>query len=432
MEVSFPTDSDGFLSQECPSCEQRFKVLCGQGSEEAISFCPYCGYNSQESWLTQEQIDHLRAVAMNVVVAPKLREFRQRLKATSSEFLKVDLTSKSNLSRPSSPPIEIDGTFDILHFPCCKETIKVIGQQRHFCIICGMEVDKTMNDSKRVFLSHKSVDKDLVIDFKETLELLGYEPWLDDEAMPAGTVLERGLKKGMKDSCAVIFFITPKFKDEGFLETEINYAAQEKRNKGDKFAIITLQFVDKDGEEASIPDLLQSYVYKTPKSDLEALREIVRALPVGHGPIDWHERITGVTTGPQQTSTAAELSDEAKAILREAVSSPPPDESIYFSADTVAQSDSVISRSPTPDESIYVVEGERIQVGRTSMTPVYADARTIAYWKEGLKELQQRGYIRDRRISGTSGVFFEVTKKGYEAADELGLSNPDPSYRADI
>lgn len=175
-----------------------------------------------------------------------------------------------------------------------------------------------MNDSKRVFLSHKSVDKDLVIDFKETLEILGYEPWLDDEAMPAGTVLERGLKQGMKASCAVIFFITPEFKDEGFLETEINYAAQEKQNKGDKFAIITLQFVGKDGKEASIPDLLTPYVYKTPKSHFEALREIVRALPVVPGPIDWREGITGVTTGAQQTSTAAELSDEEKEILREA------------------------------------------------------------------------------------------------------------------
>lgn len=80
-------------------------------------------------------------------------------------------------------------------------------------------------------------------------------------------------------------------------------------------------------------------------------------------------------------------------------------------------------------ESIDVVEGEHIQVGRTSMIPFDADARTIAYWKDGLKELQQRGYIRD---SGTSGAFFEVTRKGYEAANELGLSNPDSSYRADI
>ncbi len=265
-----------------------------------------------------------------------------------------------------------------------------------------------MNDSKRVFLSHKSVDKDLVIDFKETLELLGYEPWLDEEAMPAGTVLERGLRQGMKDSCAVIFFITPKFKDEGFLETEINYAAQEKRKKEDKFAIITLQFGGKDSEGASVPDLLTPYVYKTPKSHLEALREIVRALPVVPGPvpgpIDWREGITGITTGPQQTSTAAELSDEAKAILREAV----------------------ISNSPTPIEYTRVVggeqRGEQIRAGMKNMIPEDADARTIAYWKDGLTELQKRGYIKGSEIEGTfftGCAYFEVTKKGYEAANEL-------------
>ena len=28
---------------------------------------------------------------------------------------------------------------------------------------------------RKIFLSHKSSDKDLVLDFKETLDLLGYE-----------------------------------------------------------------------------------------------------------------------------------------------------------------------------------------------------------------------------------------------------------------
>lgn len=270
-----------------------------------------------------------------------------------------------------------------------------------------------MNDSKRVFLSHKSVDKALVTEFKETLEILGYEPWLDEEAMPAGASLEHALRQGMKDSCAVIFFITPEFKDEGFLETEINYAIQEKRNKGDKFAIITLQLVGKDGEEASIPVLLQGYVYKTPKSHLEALREIVRALPVVPGPIDWRERTTRVTTGPQQTSTAAELSDEAKEILREAV----------------------ISSSLPP--VVYIPPlygGEQIQAGGKNMLPEDADARRIIYWKDGLQELQQREYIRKSEIQNPiyGVIYFEVTRKGYEAADELGLSNPDPSYHADI
>ena len=43
------------------------------------------------------------------------------------------------------------------------------------------------DDPKKIFLSHKSSDKNLVLDFKETLDLLGYETWLDEDAMPAGT-----------------------------------------------------------------------------------------------------------------------------------------------------------------------------------------------------------------------------------------------------
>ena len=122
----------------------------------------------------------------------------------------------------------------------------------------------TISDAKKIFLSHRSADKAKVVDFKKTLELLGYEPWLDEDAMPAGTSLERGLLQGMKESCGVVFFITPSFRDEGYLQTEIDYAVQEKRKKEDKFAIITLLFDSDDDGRAQIPELLESYVWKAP------------------------------------------------------------------------------------------------------------------------------------------------------------------------
>lgn len=59
MEVSFPTDSDGYLSQECPSCEQIFKVVFGEGSEEPISFCPYCGHSGRDCWYTKPQVEYM-------------------------------------------------------------------------------------------------------------------------------------------------------------------------------------------------------------------------------------------------------------------------------------------------------------------------------------------------------------------------------------
>jgi len=389
LEVSFPTDADGFLSQECPSCEQLFKVVFGEGSEQPISYCPYCGYNGQDCWHTQPQVDYIQAVAANIALGPELKKLERQMKGMSKGFLKIDM--KSNLPKPPPAPMETDDLLDILRFPCCNETIKVTRHDHHFCIICGTEIDMTISDSKKVFLSHKGVDKEYVIDFKKSLDLLGYDPWLDEDAMPAGTPLERGLLQGMQDSCGVVFFITPSFKDEGFLETEVNYAIAEKRTKGDKFAIIALQFVDQDGNTGEIPQLLKTYVWKKPKSPLEALREIVRALPLMPGIVDWRDEITGVVTVPKTKSTSTELSDEAKAILRAAVAG-----------------DGRLMH-------LRYMGGEEIQAGGQPMIPD-KDSRSIARWVGGLEDLRRRRYVKDL---GHKGVVFEVTREGFDAADEL-------------
>jgi hypothetical protein len=388
LQVSFPTDADGFLSQECPSCEQRFKVLFGQGSDAPISYCPYCGYNGQQCWHTQEQVDYMKSVAANVLIAPELKKLERQLKGASKGLLRIEMTS--TMRSPSPPPMETDDPLDVLHFPCCDETIKATRHNRHFCITCGTEIDMTISDSKKVFLSHKGVDKAQVIDFKQTLELLGYDPWLDDDAMPAGTALERGLLKGMQDSCGVVFFITPSFKDDGYLETEVNYAIQEKRNKGDTFAIITLQFVGADGNIGAIPELLKTYVWKKPKTPLEALREIIRGLPVASGTVDWRKEITGAVTGARRASTSTELSTEAKSILLAA---------------TVGGGQITHLRC---------MGGDGIHAGKESMLPDQ-DPRTIARWVGGIEDLQRRRYIKDL---GHKGEVFEVTREGYDAADD--------------
>ena len=286
--------------------------------------------------------------------------------------------------------MEADGDFTLLHFPCCNETVKVERHDKHFCIICGLEISMKDTDAKKVFLSHKGVDKDMVKDFKQTLELIGYDPWLDEDAMPAGTTLERGILQGMKDSCGAVFFITPSFKDEGFLETEINYAIQEKREKGDRFAIITLQFVE-DEQKGEIPELLKPYVWKTPNTHLEALREIVRALPTLPGAVDWREDIAGVARIPPIKSASAELSDEAKTILKSAA---------------------------VGDGNIMYLRhsgGQDIQSGGKQMV-TGNDGRVVARWVGGLEDLQRRRFIKDL---GHKGEVFEVTREGYDAADEI-------------
>ena len=128
----------------------------------------------------------------------------------------------------------------------------------------------------RIFLSHKGADKVLVRNFSRTLKSLGFHPWLDEDDMPSGTSLERGLLQGLKDSCAAVFFITPNFRDEDFLATEVEHAIREERTRGDRFKIILIVFKGKGGIVGTVPELLKTKVWKTPKTQLEALREIVQ------------------------------------------------------------------------------------------------------------------------------------------------------------
>jgi len=105
--------------------------------------------------------------------------------------------------------------------------------------------------------------------------------------MPAGAELHRAIQQGFRDSCAAVFFITPSFKDEAYLRGEINHAVAEKTAKGDRFAIVSLSFPDENGARVKPPDLLHSYVWKEPNSHLDALKEILRALPLSVGTPFW-------------------------------------------------------------------------------------------------------------------------------------------------
>ncbi len=132
---------------------------------------------------------------------------------------------------------------------------------------------------KKIFLSHKSIDKAIVRDVAATLKEIGFDPWLDEDAMVAGAELERSLKAGMVDSCAAVFFLTSSFTDKSWLRSEIDYAVTEKRKKGDRFAIVPLLLKSPDGKKGEVPELIEQYLYR----DIEyhqIVLEILKAIPV--------------------------------------------------------------------------------------------------------------------------------------------------------
>ena len=63
IELKLNTDSEGFISQECPECGHRFKVKLGDGSPRPVTYCPYCRHKNRESWWTGPQASYIESAA---------------------------------------------------------------------------------------------------------------------------------------------------------------------------------------------------------------------------------------------------------------------------------------------------------------------------------------------------------------------------------
>ena len=140
VEVSLNTDHEGFISQECPSCNRRFKAKYGEGSDQPVGYCPYCGHHETGCWWTPEQSEYLAATAAVEVLSPQMekmaREFNRK---TGGGGL---ISMSMNYSPPSTPqrPIEAEEEWPKVMFQCCGETIKHDGASQLLnCIICGAQ-----------------------------------------------------------------------------------------------------------------------------------------------------------------------------------------------------------------------------------------------------------------------------------------------------
>lgn len=139
MNVKFNTDSDGFISQQCPACNKQFKAQYGAGSEKPLAHCPYCGHHS-DTWFTNEQQAYITAVLQSEVVLPELKKFGRDLERSMNRP-GSGVSFKANKSlhapRPTAPQ-ESNDSWPQHTFACCGETIKhnPNATPTH-CVICG-------------------------------------------------------------------------------------------------------------------------------------------------------------------------------------------------------------------------------------------------------------------------------------------------------
>lgn len=94
IQISFPTDENGYTGRECPSCEQYFKVKFGTGLPTSQHICPYCGYKDEaDKFFTQDQVKYLESIIAKSFVEPLIKDFSKSLKRleTKNSFIQIKI-----------------------------------------------------------------------------------------------------------------------------------------------------------------------------------------------------------------------------------------------------------------------------------------------------------------------------------------------------
>ena len=144
IQVTVPADEDGFVSFECPHCEQRFKLRADEVQESyAISlFCPICGL--------AHELDHFYSKAftekaMNIVEQEAMETAHNIFKkferqSRNSKFVKSKAGPKPRFDIKEMYE-NIDELVEV-EAKCCKKHLKVTGLDRSigaYCAYCGVK-----------------------------------------------------------------------------------------------------------------------------------------------------------------------------------------------------------------------------------------------------------------------------------------------------
>lgn len=143
ISINIPTDSDGFISLQCPFCKDKFKLTSQdfQSDELTYIFCPYCGLQDKlNNFITDEVREQIKIIAMNEAKSMINNSFKRlQRKTKSNTFLSLKL-NKSLKMEQENILFEID-SLEIAQLNCCKLTIKVDSLAKLsgiYCPLCGL------------------------------------------------------------------------------------------------------------------------------------------------------------------------------------------------------------------------------------------------------------------------------------------------------
>ena len=120
-KVALTSDSEGFLSRQCPSCGLVFKrSVARMKGEDAppAAYCPYCSTTSDARWDTDAQSAYLSAHMNRLATEYVNRQVSEMLDNLNSSMFRVSHGQPDLPPDPGDAPSEPEEGFVQVHVPC--------------------------------------------------------------------------------------------------------------------------------------------------------------------------------------------------------------------------------------------------------------------------------------------------------------------------
>jgi len=97
IQISIPTDENGYTGRECPLCEQYFKVKFGTGLPISYQICPYCGHKDESThFFTTNQVEYLKSSIAKNFIEPILDDVKKNIKKLESKNSFIQIKVKTS------------------------------------------------------------------------------------------------------------------------------------------------------------------------------------------------------------------------------------------------------------------------------------------------------------------------------------------------
>lgn len=144
INVSKPSDSEGYSTLQCPTCNGTFKIPTTEYYAEDVVFlcCPVCGLSQAPSYFLPEDIKEQALIEAQNVVIEQLNQFTKNLGKHNSKHFKVKC-GKPISKVDNRLLVESDDDFEEVDLECCNKQMKVKAIAKSsliYCTYCGVNI----------------------------------------------------------------------------------------------------------------------------------------------------------------------------------------------------------------------------------------------------------------------------------------------------